>query len=294
MKKAFKHFIVDKNYKSTRLDRFLKKQDQNLPQSLIEKNIRKKKILINKLKGKSSQILQEGDLVEVFFENNLKETKQKINTNKKFNTKDLEYIKKCIIFENQDYIILNKPYGYASQDGTKVKKNLIDILNSQGSTNYHLVHRLDMETVGIMVLAKNREYAKIFSDIFQSRSIVKKYYAITKGKINKNSGEIVTKEDVGKKKIVSKTFFEVKAKNKNFSFLELEILTGRKHQIRKQLSEIGHPVVGDHKYGEGFNEMQLCLCSFYLEFEYKGKLVKYSIKLPKFMENFIQKYLYTF
>jgi 23S rRNA pseudouridine955/2504/2580 synthase len=82
MKKAFKHFIVDKNYKSTRLDRFLKKQDQNLPQSLIEKNIRKKKILVNKLKGKSSQILQEGDLVEVFFENNLKETKQKINTNK--------------------------------------------------------------------------------------------------------------------------------------------------------------------------------------------------------------------
>ena len=71
MKKAFKHFIVDKNYKSTRLDRFLKKQDQNLPQSLIEKNIRKKKILVNKLKGKSSQILQEGDLVEVFFENNL-------------------------------------------------------------------------------------------------------------------------------------------------------------------------------------------------------------------------------
>src|SRR6056300_1698497 len=256
MKKVFKHFIVDKNYKSTRLDRFLKKQDQNLPQSLIEKNIRKKKILVNKLKGKSSQILQEGDLVEVFFENNLKETKQKINTNKKFNTKDLEHIKKCIIFENQDYIILNKPYGYASQDGTKVKKNLIDI--------------------------------------FQSRSIVKKYYAITKGKINKNSGEIVTKEDIGKKKIVSKTFFEVKAKNKNFSFLKLEILTGRKHQIRKQLSEIGHPVVGDHKYGEGFNEMQLCLCSFYLEFEYKGKLVKYSIKLPKFMENFIQKYLYTF
>mgnify|MGYP006255212037 CR=1 FL=1 len=61
--------------------------------------------MINKLKGKSTQILQEGDLVEVFFENNLKETKQKINTNKKFNTKDLEYIKKCIIFENQDYII---------------------------------------------------------------------------------------------------------------------------------------------------------------------------------------------
>ena len=73
MKKAFKHFIVDKNYKSTRLDRFLKKQDQNLPQSLIEKNIRKKKILVNKLKGKSSQILQEGDLVEVFFENKLKD-----------------------------------------------------------------------------------------------------------------------------------------------------------------------------------------------------------------------------
>ena len=136
--------------------------------------------------------------------------------------------------------------------------------------------------------------AKKFSDQFQARNIKKKYYVIVKGSIPKNKGEIITKENIKKKEVVSKSYFEVKNKNQDYSFLEVEILTGRKHQIRKQFSELGHPVIGDTRYGDKNSKNQLCLFSYYMEFEYLKKMKKYSLKLPKFMEDFVQRSFYSF
>lgn len=259
-----KTFEVDSDFLDTRLDKFLKIKVSKLPQSLIEKNLRKKKILVNKKKSKSSYKLNLGDKIEIFFDAKIEKSK----TRKKIIKNDeLIKIKKNIIFDCKDYLILNKPYGYASQDGLRVKKNIIDILN-QESKKYYIVHRLDMETTGVMLFAKNREYAKKFSDQFQSRDIKKKYYVIVKGTVPKNKGEIITKEKIKNKEVVSKSYFEVKNKNQSYSFLEVEILTGRKHQIRKQFSELGHPVIGDTRYGEKNCKNQLCLFSYYIEFEY--------------------------
>ena len=81
-------------------------------------------------------------------------------------------LKKNFIFECENYCILNKPFGYASQDGSKVKKNVIDILN-MNSKNFHIVHRLDKDTTGLMLIAKNRFYAKKFSEMFKLREIKK-------------------------------------------------------------------------------------------------------------------------
>lgn len=285
-----KTFEVDSDFLDTRLDKFLKIKVSKLPQSLIEKNLRKKKILVNKKKSKSSYKLNLGDKIEIFFDVKIEKSK----TRKKIIKNDeLIKIKKNIIFDCKDYLILNKPYGYASQDGLRVKKNIIDILN-QESKKYYIVHRLDMETTGVMLFAKNREYAKKFSDQFQSRDIKKKYYVIVKGTVPKNKGEIITKEKIKNKEVVSKSYFEVKNKNQSYSFLEVEILTGRKHQIRKQFSELGHPVIGDTRYGDKNCKNQLCLFSYYIEFEYLNKIKKYSLKLPKFMEDFVQKSFYNF
>ena len=285
-----KTFEVDSDFLDTRLDKFLKIKVSKLPQSLIEKNLRKKKILVNKKKSKSSYKLNLGDKIEIFFDVKIEKSK----TRKKIIKNDeLIKIKKNIIFDCKDYLILNKPYGYASQDGLRVKKNIIDILN-QESKKYYIVHRLDMETTGVMLFAKNREYAKKFSDQFQSRDIKKKYYVIVKGTVPKNKGEIITKERIKNKEVVSKSYFEVKNKNQSYSFLEVEILTGRKHQIRKQFSELGHPVIGDTRYGDKNCKNQLCLFSYYIEFEYLNKIKKYSLKLPKFMEDFVQKSFYNF
>jgi len=285
-----KTFEVDRDFSDTRLDKFLKIKVSKFPQSLIEKNLRKKKILVNKKKSKSSYKLNLGDKVEIFFDAKIEQLKPR---KKIIKNDELIKIRKHIIFDCKDYLVLNKPYGYASQDGLKVKKNIIDILN-QEEKKYYIIHRLDMETTGVMLFAKNREYAKKFSDQFQSRNIKKKYYVIVKGSIPKNKGEIITKEKIRKKEVVSKSYFEVKNKNQEYSFLEVEILTGRKHQIRKQFSELGHPVIGDTRYGDKNSKNQLCLFSYHMEFEYLNKIKKYSLKLPKFMEDFVQRSFYNF
>ena len=158
------------------------------------------------------------------------------------------------------------------------------------SKNYHIVHRLDKETSGLMIIAKNRFYAKKFSEMFKLREIKKRYLAIVKGKIKKNKGELYTKDNLRGKEIVSKLYFEVISKKNNFSYLEIDLITGRKHQIRKQFSEIGHPLVGDCKYGDKKNKNPLCLLSYEIEFEYKNKIKKYKASIPKNFKIYLEKF----
>lgn len=283
MLKIQNFYKVDKDFSDTRLDRYIKIKFSRIPQSLIEKYIRKKKILVNKEKTKSSYKLSIGDEVEIYFNT---ENKKNLKVEKKIQkTKDLRFLQKKIIFECEDYIILNKPQGIPSQGGSKVKENIIDILNSNDK-NFYLVHRLDSDTTGLMIIAKNREFAKKFSFLFQSRKIKKKYYAIVNGNINKNKGEIITKEIINGKVIISKTLFQVKSNKKKFSLLDIELVSGRKHQIRKQFFDLNHSIVGDNKYGDKKNNINLCLCSYFLEFKYKNNIKNYKIPLPKFMKNF--------
>ena len=168
MKKPFKSFIVNKDFEGSRVDRFLKKQFPNVPQSLFEKSLRKKNITVNKQKVKNLFKLKINDIIDIYTE-----LKTQTVTRKKFffSSNDFNELKKNFIFECDDYCILNKPYGYASQDGSKVK-NVIDILNLN-SKNYHIVHRLDKETSGLMLIAKNRFHAKKFSEMFKLRKIIK-------------------------------------------------------------------------------------------------------------------------
>ena len=285
MKKPLKSFVVNKDFDGSRVDRFLKKQFPNIPQSLFEKNFRKKKITVNNKKVKNLFKLKIDDIVDVYIDFKIKHVSQRKN----FSTIDYNELKKNFIFECNDYCILNKPYGYASQDGSKVKKNVIDILNLN-SNNYHIVHRLDKETTGLMLIAKNRFYAKKFSEMFKLREIKKKYLTILNGKIKKNKGELYSKDNLNGKEIVSKLYFEVISKRNNFSYLEIDLITGRKHQIRKQFSDIGHPVVGDAKYGDKRNKSPLCLLSYEIEFEYNNKVKKYKARIPKNFKTYLEKF----
>lgn len=286
MKKSFKSFIINKDFDGSRVDRFLKKKFPDVPQSLFEKNLRKKNITVNNKKVKNLFKLKIDDIVDVYTE--LK-TKKTVRKKIFFSTNDFYELKKNFIFECEDYCILNKPYGYASQDGLQVKKNVIDILNLN-SKNYYIVHRLDKETSGLMLIAKNRYYAKKFSEMFKLREIKKKYLAILNGKIKKNKGELHTKDELNGKEIVSKLNFEVISKRNNFSYLEIDLITGRKHQIRKQFFDIGHPVVGDTKYGDKKNKNLLCLLSYEIEFKYNNKIKKYKATIPKHFKTCLEKF----
>ena len=293
-----KSFVVDSTFVDMRLDRFLRNKLGNLPQSLIEKNLRNGKIKLNKKKVKSSFKLKLNDRIEVFnlsFQHKITNDKVKFtpsNTTIKEN-EDL------IIDNNEDFIVLNKSSGISVQGGTKSKKNLIDIFSKskifEGVKPFS-VHRLDKETSGVFIMAKNRKSAQLLTSLFRLRKVHKTYLAICHGELEKNSGE--WNDDLirydNKKKIIekAKTIYKVLDKNSNSSLVEMKPITGRKHQLRKQLFNIGHPIYGDDKYklidSIKKTNKNLMLHSYQIKFMIKNKKFTYKALLPEYFKKLIK------
>ena len=163
-------FTVDKNYANTRIDKWLKLNTQKFPQSFVEKLLRSGKIKVNNKKIKSSYKLQLED--EIFLQFNYEEKKENEKFSYRANLKEYKEIRNNIIFENHDYLILNKPSGISVQSGTKSPKNLIDILNKfSEDKKFYLVHRIDKETSGIIVFACNRLFAQTLSEQFRNKEV---------------------------------------------------------------------------------------------------------------------------
>ena len=250
-----KSFIVDEDFNDSRLDRWFKQKVINLPHSLIEKIIRQNKIKVNKKKIKSSHRLRTGDVVEVFDIDKFKP----IDNNEKIKylpkKKEISSYDKHVLEDNENFIVINKPTGLPVQSGTKSLKNIIDILKNTKyfeNSKPFIVHRLDKETSGILIIAKNRKFAQLFTSLFRLRKIHKTYLAIVYGKVNKSikimRDNLIYIEK--NKKITQKAISNLKIirSGEDYTFLELNPITGRKHQLRKQLLNIGNPIVGDDKY----------------------------------------------
>ena len=293
-----KSFIVDSTCNNMRLDRWLRNQLGNIPQSLIEKTIRAGKIKINKKKVKSSFKIKTKDKIDIFnfrFE-------EKILQKKILFTPSNEVIKSnedLIIDNNDDFVVLNKSAGISVQGGTKSKKNLIDIFSKSEifeGTKPYSVHRLDKDTSGVFIMAKNRQTAQLLTSLFRLRKVHKTYLAICNGELEQNSGEWndkLIRYDNGKK-IVEKaiTTFKVIDKNSNSSLVEMKPITGRKHQLRKQLFNIGHSIYGDKKYRssistKGINK-ELMLHSYQIKFMIKEKKYTYKALLPDYFKKLLK------
>ena len=250
-----KIFTVSKDYNNCRFDRWFKHNVGKYPQSLIERLIRKKKIKINKKKAKTSYRVKLNDIIEIYNIEKLQPIKNSKIEKFKPSKKEAKIYNNFIIEDNNNFLVINKPSGIPVQAGTKSFKNLIDILRE---TKYFLdskpfiVHRLDKETSGVMIIAKNREYAQLFTSLFRIRKIHKTYLAITHGRVKKDINILKDKLTLyeNNKKIVQKaiSYIKILRSNDENSFLELKPITGRKHQLRKQLYNIGNPIVGDNKY----------------------------------------------
>ncbi len=250
-----KSYTVDDDYHDSRLDKWFKNKIINLPHSLLEKILRQNKVKVNKKKTKSSYRLQTGDLIEIYDISKLKPLDRKDKIKYFPKKKEIGSYDNYIIEDNENFIIINKPTGIPVQSGTKSFKNIIDILkNSKYFKNSKpfIVHRLDKETSGLLIIAKNRKYAQLFTSLFRIRKIHKTYLAIVYGKVDKSvkvmKDELIYYEN--NKKIFQKAVSNVRVikSNEVYSFLELNPITGRKHQLRKQLLNIGHPIIGDDKY----------------------------------------------
>ena len=291
-------FIVDKMDVNMRIDRLLRSKLGKIPQSLIEKSLRNGKIKLNKKKVKSSYKVNSNDKIELFNFNFKEEIIQK---KIKFKPSD-EIIKSnedLIIDNNDNFIVLNKSSGISVQGGTKSKKNLVDIFAKseifQGTKPYS-VHRLDKDTSGVFIMAKNRETAQLLTSLFRLRKVHKTYLAICHGELEKNSGEWnddLLRYDNGKRIIEkSKTIYKVIDKNSNSSLVEMKPITGRKHQLRKQLFNIGHSIYGDQKYRslsstKGINK-NLMLHSYEIKFMIKDKKYTYKALLPDYFKKLLK------
>ena len=295
-----KSYTVVDDYHDSRLDRWFKQNVIDLPHSLIEKIIRQNKIKVNKKKTKSSYRVQTGDLIVVYdilkFKPIDKEKKLKYRPNKSEVGKYDEYV----IENNENFIIINKPSGISVQAGTKSFKNIIDaIKNTKYFTNSkpYIVHRIDKETSGLLIIAKNRKFAQLFTSLFRIRKIHKTYLALVYGEVN-NSVRTMRDELVyyeNNKKITQKAISNVKTikSNEGYSFLELNPITGRKHQLRKQLLNIGNPIVGDDKYflndRKRIKMKNLMLHAYKIKFMINDIQYNFKAKYNNVFEDFLKK-----
>jgi 23S rRNA pseudouridine955/2504/2580 synthase len=162
----------------------------------------------------------------------------------------------AVLFENDQCIILNKPAGLAVQGGEGVGASLDSLLAAEYSPRPLLVHRLDRDTSGVILVAKSKEAAALFSGIFarrldaaQGAGVQKQYLAICAGRPAAAAGTIETELEVRGSALKAVTFYKCLSSGE-FSLLGLELGTGRMHQIRRHLASIGNPILGDDKYGD--------------------------------------------
>ena len=242
-----KKIIVDKKYDGKKLINFLLSEFNNLSQNAVFKALRKKDIIVNGKRINENIIVNSGDELVLYI------TDENLYGN----------ISLDIVYEDDNIIVVNKPSGISVTDNSLKEKNLTQIMQEKYSTAMPC-HRLDRNTSGLVVFAKNEEALNILLDKFKDREIEKYYACIVNGvpkekektleaylfKDNKKSQVYISDTPkTGYQKIITLYKVVETNKEKNISLLEVKLETGKTHQIRAHLAHIGHPIIGDGKYG---------------------------------------------
>ena len=286
-------YIIDEDYESVRVDRFLRKHLKNINLSEIYKMLRKGKIKVNNKKISQDYRLVLGDIVFIFLPESFKE-----NNEKKFielNQVRKEKLKQMIVFENKNLFVINKSLGDVVHKGSGHDISLLEEFRSYYSNNnINFVNRIDRLTSGLVIGAKNIKTTREIAKEIQQGNIIKKYFILVNGKIEKDNfilenylkkdEEKVIVSDIEKEDYKrSITHYKRINGNDDYTLLEAELKTGRTHQLRAQLSHIGHTIVGDTKYGKNIKEETMYLFSYYL------KIDLYDLELEMGIPNFFLK-----
>ena len=297
-----KNLKIDNNNSERRLDNYLFSTYKALPKSKIYSMIRKGEVRVNSKRIKPSYKLKSEDEIRIppYLINYNDHSKQV-----KIPQKRIDIYKKSILFENQNYVVINKESELPVHSGSKNSFGLIDIVRViNPNLDIDLCHRIDKSTSGCIVLSKNKKFLRNFHMQLKNNSVKKNYKAILaglfEGKINTKSNiNISAQRDQHKVQMSSHgkkaiTEFLLIKKLGNFSYAQIKIVTGRKHQIRVQSANLGLPVVNDKKYGDIYlNKLirketgisRLALHSASISFlNINGKMVIYEAPINKDFE----------
>lgn len=292
-----KKISVNKNDAGNRLDKFINKCFPNIPYSLLYKYIRKKRIKVNGKKEEISYRLKENDILELYINDELLEKSNK-SSDFKAASEDIE-----ILYEDDNIMIINKKAGLIVHPDDDIKVDCLvnrikSYLFKKGEFNPEnensfapaLVNRIDRNTSGIVIAAKNAESLRILNLKMKERELHKKYICILCGTLKKDTE--ILKAFLDKNSSENKVYISNKMKNKNyktiltkysvidkskkFTLAEIELLTGRTHQIRAHMAYLGYPLLGDGKYGVNKINREMgykyqALCAYKLKFDFKDK-----------------------
>ena len=309
-----KEVIVNSEMEGMRLDRYLRKKFKEEPLSRIFGAIRSGDIKINGKKSKENYrlLLNDKIIIRNLSSGNIEKTEKSVNTAKAKNLKilesDLEKYKKMVIFENDDFFIVNKKENIPMHKGTGHKYGLAEVFKAiYKSENINFANRLDFETSGLVIGCKTLKFLRYISQKIRDNKVHKKYFAIVHNrKITEHpkfkeknlnlkdfkienylttmeNKVIVSEKPISGESKKSITYFKqinldklknskkilklLEKNNKNILLLDIELITGRKHQIRAQLAHEGLFIVGDKKYGIKDGSSRFFLCCYSLSFD---------------------------
>lgn len=291
-----KTVVINGNDSGQRLDKFLGKYCVNMPQSLMYKAIRKKRIKVNGKKSEISYRLNEGDVVDMYINDEFFEEQEYNSTYRTLEPK-LD-----IVYEDDNILLMDKPVGLIVHDDDTEKVNTL--LNHMKAYLYRkgeynpddentfapsLCNRIDRNTGGIVIAAKNAQTLKVMNEKIKSGDIKKFYLCLVRGHLDKKedtlTGYLVKNKERNMVRIYNTppkdgksivTKYRVLREDKLASLVEVELLTGRSHQIRAHFASIGHPLAGDVKYGDSDFNMKMgmktqALYSYKLRFEFSDE-----------------------
>lgn len=259
---------IQAHQEGQRIDNFLLKKLKPLPKSRLYRIIRKGEVRVNKKRIKPDYRLKAGDDIRI-----PPITGSVENRPLSLNQKLISSISKRVIYEDKHLLVLDKPTGLAVHSGSGLKYGIIDLMRAQYGEQIELLHRLDRDTSGILLLAKQRETLLVLQQLLQSRQFQKNYQAVVHGqwdeqlvnlqqplkKIKMPNGERrVRIDELGQSaatEILKSRSFRIG--EQWLSWLEIRLHTGRTHQIRVHCQHAGHEIVGDDKYGNRLRDKQL-------------------------------------